>query len=47
MDTESLIWLALFCGVSGVAGIACLVIDVIAKRRQADWTGEGNTRGIR
>lgn len=47
IDTNSLIWLALFFGVSGAAGIACWIIDLIATRRQADWQGESGSRGVR
>lgn len=45
--TDALITLGLFIGVGGIAGLACWVIDRVAKKKQADWRGENGMRGSR
>jgi len=44
--TDALITAAMFIGMFGLAGVLCWVIEVWARRRQADWTGESGMRGL-
>lgn len=44
---DALITVGLFAVVSGIAGVACWLIEVWARWTQADWQGEANSRGVR
>lgn len=45
--TSALITTALFIAMGGIAGVVCLIGERRLRRKQQDWSAEGNARGIR